>query len=192
MVRDLAKSMISFSWAMSLFGMNQMMNVIPTSNPSHMTNKATTDFNSITDATTRQLGETFQGAFQFGDRLQKGLVDFTLDLLTLEALNPSRLMKTTSNLMRDSSAMFGQSMSGAPARGHQASVPGFQAASQPVPPTRAPASARPTAGAASTVKPRPSAASSPPAKPETHVVATAVEPPHVAAGWGPVPPVLPT
>jgi hypothetical protein len=70
MIRDLTKSMLSFSWAMSLFGMNQLVNSLAPE-------KATGAFNAVTRATEEQLGDMLKGAFRAGDQLQRGMVDLT-------------------------------------------------------------------------------------------------------------------
>jgi hypothetical protein len=111
MIRDIAKSMLSFSWAMSLFGTKQLANLL-------MPEKATTSFNAVTQATEEQLGDVLKGAFRAGDRLQKGMVDISFSFLTLEALNPSQLIKMTSDMITQTVGAFGQ--------GAQGGTPGSQ------------------------------------------------------------------
>ena len=122
MIRDLTKSMISFSWAMSLFGTKQLVNVL-------MPEKATTAFDAVTRATEEQLGDVLKGAFRAGDQLQKGMVDMTFSLLTLEAFNPSQMMKMASDTMRQTTGAPGQGTQGGPA-GSQERTMGWG----PVPP----------------------------------------------------------
>jgi hypothetical protein len=107
MIRDLTKSMISFSWAMSLFGTKQLANIL-------MPEKATAAFNAVTQATEEQLGDVLKGAFRAGDQLQKGMVDMTFSFLTLEAFNPSRMMKMASDTMRQTMGAPGQGTQGGP------------------------------------------------------------------------------
>jgi hypothetical protein len=44
MIRDLTKSMLSFSWAMSLFGVQQVTNTLLPQKPSQPTHRATAAF----------------------------------------------------------------------------------------------------------------------------------------------------
>jgi hypothetical protein len=111
MIRDLTKSMLSFSWGMSLFGTKQLVDLLTPE-------RATTAFDAVTRATEEQLGDVLKGAFRAGDQLQKGMVDMTFSFLTLEAFNPSQMMKRASDTMR-------QTM-GAPAQGPQAGPSGSQ------------------------------------------------------------------
>ena len=111
MIRDLTKSMLSFSWGMSLFGTKQLVDLLTPE-------RATTAFDAVTRATEEELGDVLKGAFRAGDQLQKGMVDMTFSFLTLEAFNPSQMMKRASDTMR-------QTM-GAPAQGPQAGPSGSQ------------------------------------------------------------------
>lgn len=74
-MRELTKSLTSFSWALSLFGARQMVNFM---NPA----QATRAFESVTRATEGQLDEGLRSAFQTGDRLQRSIVDATFGLMT--------------------------------------------------------------------------------------------------------------
>ncbi|HJP91129.1 MAG TPA: hypothetical protein VJ875_04185 [Pyrinomonadaceae bacterium] len=75
-MREFTKSMTSYTWAMSLFGLQQMVNVF-------RPGKATESFNNVTKATEDQFGEALKATFRAGDNLQKGLVDVTFGILTL-------------------------------------------------------------------------------------------------------------
>jgi hypothetical protein len=101
MIRDLTKSMLSFSWGMSLFGAKQLANIL-------MPEKATAAFNAVTQATEEQLGDGLKGVFRAGDQLQKGMVDLSFSFLTLQALNPSQMMKMASDIMQQTAGAFSQ------------------------------------------------------------------------------------
>ncbi len=81
-MRELAKSMLSFSWAMSLFGLKQIANALAPGD-------AAASFDAVTRSAEGQLGQPAQSAFQAGDNLQRGVVDFTFGVLT-GGLNPNR------------------------------------------------------------------------------------------------------
>lgn len=74
-MNELAKSMLSFSWAMSLFGVRQMANVVAPG-------RAARAFDELTRATERELGPSLRGAFRATDSVQRNLVDLTLGPLT--------------------------------------------------------------------------------------------------------------
>jgi len=108
MIRDLTKSMLSFSWAMSLFGIEQLTNTLIPQSPSQPNHRATTAFNAVTQAAEEQLGGMLKGVFKAGDQLQRGMVDIGLGFLSLEAFNPSQMMRMTSDMMRQTTGAFGQ------------------------------------------------------------------------------------
>ena len=108
MIRDLTKSMLSFSWAMSLFGVEQLTNTLIPQRPSQPTHRATAAFNAVTQATEEQLDGMLKGVFKAGDQLQRGIVDLMFGFLSLEAFNPSQMMRMTSDTMRQTTGAFGQ------------------------------------------------------------------------------------
>lgn len=67
-MREFTKSMFSFSWAMSLFGAQQMLNFLSPS-------KAVNAFDEVTSATRNELGQPLQTAFEAGDQLQRRMID---------------------------------------------------------------------------------------------------------------------
>ncbi|MBC8029064.1 MAG: hypothetical protein H7Z16_03050 [Pyrinomonadaceae bacterium] len=74
-MREFTKSMMSYTWAMSVFGVQQMFSVFePT--------KAAQSFDSVTKATEEELGDALKATFRAGDNMQKGLVDVTFGVLT--------------------------------------------------------------------------------------------------------------
>jgi hypothetical protein len=65
---ELMKSMLRFSWAMSLFGVRNLGNLAAPE-------RAASSLDAVTQATEGQLGEGLRGVFQAGDRLQQNVVD---------------------------------------------------------------------------------------------------------------------
>jgi hypothetical protein len=77
-VRDLAKSMMRFSWSLSLFGYEQMSCLL---RPRVGTERAAAALDSVARATEEQLGPATRSTFQAGNDLQRGMVDLFFDLL---------------------------------------------------------------------------------------------------------------
>lgn len=99
-MRELTKSMISFSWSMSLFGVKQLTNVLTLQNPSQSTGKAAAAFDAVTHATEDQFGDVFKVTFQAGDQLQRDVVNLMFSSLTLKAFSPNNIMRLTSATMQ--------------------------------------------------------------------------------------------
>jgi hypothetical protein len=92
-MREFTKSMTSYTWAMSLFGLQQMVNVFRPS-------QATQSFNHVTKATEEQFGDALKATFRAGDNLQRGLVDMTFGVLTLGMFDRGGGAQTTSDVAR--------------------------------------------------------------------------------------------
>ena len=90
-MREFTKSMTSYTWAMSLFGLQQMINVFRPS-------KATESFNHVTKATEDQFSDALKATFRAGDNLQRGFVDVTFGLLTLGAFDRGGGAQTTTDV----------------------------------------------------------------------------------------------
>lgn len=94
-MREFTKSILSFSWAMSLFGVQQTTNLLsPT--------KAAKAFDSVCETTEGQLTDALKTTFRAGDRLQRTAVDLALGMFTGEVLNPNRWMRLASDTAKQS------------------------------------------------------------------------------------------
>ena len=120
-MRDFTKSILSFSWALSLFGVQQAANALSPS-------KAAGSFDKVTDATKQELCGVTEATFRAGDSLQRGLVDMTFNAFSPQALNPSDWIKVTTDVARQTFGALGQMMPGAQAAQSQSTGWG------PVPP----------------------------------------------------------
>jgi hypothetical protein len=100
-MRTLAKSMLSYSWAMSLFWAKQAADVVvPTSDKPF--EKATGGFDSVTCATVDQFGSTLKAAFNAGDTMQRGFTDLAFAMMNPASWDPGRLMKMSAETVQQS------------------------------------------------------------------------------------------
>ncbi len=104
-MRELTKSIFSFSWAMSLFGIQQTTNLMSPE-------KAAKAFNSVTEATEGQLTDVMKTTFSAGDKLQRSAVDMTLGMFTGEALNPNKWMRMASDAAKQSAEAMTKGVQG--------------------------------------------------------------------------------
>jgi hypothetical protein len=100
-MREFTKSMMSYTWAMSLFGVQQMANALRPS-------KATESFDNVTKATRDEFGEALRATFRAGDNLQRGLVDLTFNVFTLGMFDRRGASGATSDIGRQSAEAFRQ------------------------------------------------------------------------------------
>jgi hypothetical protein len=104
-MREFTKSVFSFSWAMSLFGIQQTTNLMSPAN-------AAKAFNSVTGATEAQLTDALKTTFNAGDKLQRNAVDMTLGVMSGEALNPNKWMRLASDAARQSAEAMTRGLEG--------------------------------------------------------------------------------
>jgi hypothetical protein len=104
-MRDLTKSMFSYGWAMSVFGAQQMMNLL---NPRDGMQNTTQSLQHVSTAAANELGGTLQGMFRAGDGLQRGLVDLMFGAGMCGMLDPTRWMRMGTDMMQQTANVTGQ------------------------------------------------------------------------------------
>jgi hypothetical protein len=106
-MRELTKSMLSFSWAMPLYGMKQMLNLSMPRDMSRPFGEAADGFNAVAGAMRERLGPTMKSLFAAGDQAQRGLVDVAFSF-GFGAFDPNVWMRMGSDLMQRSMRSMGQ------------------------------------------------------------------------------------
>ena len=90
-MRELAKSIGSFSWAMSLFGARQVARLFRPA-------EAAEAFDGMTREASRHLGEELESTFELGDRMQRTMVDLTLGMVDVKAPDPDEWARASSQM----------------------------------------------------------------------------------------------
>jgi len=101
-MRELAKSAVRYTWAMSLFGVQQAANVLALSNCRQPGRKANAAFFSVKQAAEIQFDDLIFAAYEVGDEVQRGLTEIFFDTVTLRALNPGYVSTLTSAVVEQS------------------------------------------------------------------------------------------
>lgn len=102
-MRELAKSFTSFSWALSLLGAQQVLNLVRRPLAGAQSSPAT-DLGTVTKAAEGQLGGVLRNVFAAGEQAQRSAVDLAFGVLTLEALDPNRFVALSASVVRQSTA----------------------------------------------------------------------------------------
>lgn len=76
-LRDLAKSMMSCAWAISIFGMRQMTSLLTAPGRAQAT-KLAQAVDKLTDATTATFDDSTQTIYRAGTSIQNAVIDVTL------------------------------------------------------------------------------------------------------------------
>lgn len=110
MIRDFTKSAMSFSWALSLLGMKQAINLF---RPGQQ--RGGDLFAPMTQVAVDQLDDSTRGIFRSGDNLQARTVDMAFSLMNpMNWLNPNTWMRPFTNCGQQGSnrgqgaSMYGQ------------------------------------------------------------------------------------
>lgn len=74
-MRELTKSLLTFSLTMSLFGVKQLGNLLNSARGQAAGVQIKEAFDSVSNVAQQQFGETFQETFEAGDEMQRRLVD---------------------------------------------------------------------------------------------------------------------
>lgn len=85
MFRELTKSVLSFSWALSLLGIKQVVNL------GRSGQNGGDPFGPVTQVAVTQLDESMKGIFRSGDNLQSRMVD-----VAFASLNPANWLNPSS------------------------------------------------------------------------------------------------
>jgi hypothetical protein len=114
-MREFTKSVFSFSWAMSLFGLQQTTNLLSPA-------KAAEAFDNVREATEGQFTDALKTTFKAGDKLQRSAVDLTLGMFTGEALNPNKWIRVASDAAKQSAEAVTKGVQGVTSTARQAAA----------------------------------------------------------------------
>ena len=185
-MRDLTRSVMSCTWAMSVFGVQQIVNLFIPRDEKSMCNSAQA-VDQVTEAAAGQLSDTMKAAFRAGDQFQRGVVDVMFGAMMMGAWSPERWMRGCGG--GNGGPPPGASPPGPPPGSYPStagSSPGNEKSAATGP--QGPASwswGPPRGGPQQSVGPRPAAprASQNPSKPGPLPAVDAGQ----ALGWGPMP-----
>ena len=119
---ELTKSLMSYTWAMSVFGLQQLFNIVaPTNNNGGDASKA---FNNITDATTQTFGKAMKQTFEAGDSVQREFVDLLFGGLASGGLDPGPCIRFSRDAVRQAVDATFQTVHSATRAGEKPSTPG--------------------------------------------------------------------
>ena len=88
-MRELAKSMVGFTWAVGLFGFQQLNKMMGTvDEPQQVTAEQLDD---VSRAAQRHLSDQFAKQFEAGDLWQRRVIDALFDAASMRSLDPRNM-----------------------------------------------------------------------------------------------------
>jgi hypothetical protein len=88
-MRELAKSMVGFSWAVGLFGVQQMAKAMGTAAEPHDVTMAQLD--EVARCAQRHLNSEYAQQFEAGDQWQRRLIDVLFDAAAMRSIEPGKM-----------------------------------------------------------------------------------------------------
>jgi len=101
-MRDLAKSFMSFSWAMTLFGLDQLRHLVADDDSGKRRQRIGSDLDAVTTAAKDRLSERNASMFDAGQNLQRDMVDLTFDIFRGENLKPRKILDRAADIAEES------------------------------------------------------------------------------------------
>ncbi len=101
-MRDLTKSFASFSWAMTLFGLDQLRHLVADDDSGERRQRISGDLDAVTSAAKGRLSERNASMFDAGQTLQSDMVDLTFDIFRGEELKPRRILDRAADFVEES------------------------------------------------------------------------------------------
>ncbi len=92
-MREVAKSMLGFSWAVSLFGFQQLSKII-TPSPSQPVDATAAELEEVSRAVQSHLFGATAMQFRAGDQWTRNLVDVIFDAASGQSLDPRRIVNS--------------------------------------------------------------------------------------------------
>ena len=97
-MREVTKSFASFSWALGMFTLEQLTNLVSEERSGDRRERLTKAFDSVTKATNDVLSERNRSIFDSGNRLQHEMVDMTFDVFRPESWSPEKILDRAADL----------------------------------------------------------------------------------------------
>ena len=106
-MQDLIVSMMKFSAAMTLFGMQQIQNAVGAAVDTETTlEKFRQALDAMTDAMAKHMDESKTETLKSVDKVQSDMVHRTWDAMNIQALDPREMMSTSIDLMKKTTDSF--------------------------------------------------------------------------------------
>ncbi len=102
-MRELAKSMMRFSWAMSLFGMDQLSTLVSKDEDDEsQESKVTSSFDNVSTTTGSHFSSRTRNLYDSGDKFQGEMVDVVFDFFSADSWSPRDVLNRAADIAENS------------------------------------------------------------------------------------------
>ena len=109
-MRDFTKSVMRYTWAMSLFGVQQVTKFVSSAGQNQQPHQATKSFNKVGDAAGTELEESMKNLFESGDKMQQEATDLMFSVFSPGVMNAGSINQTLSKMGNQSTEVFKNGM----------------------------------------------------------------------------------
>ena len=97
-MREFTKSMMRFTWSMTVFGTKQMFDLFRSQGRGEKLHETTEAFDHVTNAAEGEMEDVTKSVFQMGDNLQKNMVDMMFGMTPFRNSGQDNLDGMMSNM----------------------------------------------------------------------------------------------
>lgn len=101
-MREFTKSMMRFTWSMTVFGTKQMVDLFRSQGRGDKLHDTAEAFDHVTNAAESEMEDITKSVFQMGDNLQKNMVDMMFGMTPFRNSGQGNLDGMMSNMVRQS------------------------------------------------------------------------------------------
>lgn len=103
-MRELTKSMMRFSWAMGVFGMDQLSTLISKDEDDEESQetKVTTSFDEVSDTTGSRMSSRAKNLYESGEKFQTEMVDLVFDFFSADSWSPREVLNRAADMAESS------------------------------------------------------------------------------------------
>jgi hypothetical protein len=98
-MRDVTRSMLSLSWALSLLGFKQVADLAMSRGPQQW-DKLGSSFEPVTRVAVDQLDDDLKTTFRAGNDLMNGMTDLMFSMFSMGGMSQNRFVKTAAGAFR--------------------------------------------------------------------------------------------
>ena len=107
-MRELVKSFVGFSLAMSMLGMEEMRNILRKKKDKEekRSDWIAADLEAVADATGERFSERTQKVYDAGNRFQREMIDLVFDIFKSEETKPKRFVDLAADMAEKSAEVL--------------------------------------------------------------------------------------
>ena len=109
-MREFTKSVMRYTWAMSLFGVQQINKFVSSASQNQQPGQVTESFNKVGNAAETELEESMKNLFESGNKMQQEATDLMFSVFSPGVMNPGGINQSFSKMGNQGTEVFKNGM----------------------------------------------------------------------------------